>query len=496
VGRANASCCTRSGWPHAGWVAAALAHGPRPLYFRPGGEAARALAARQAAMARVRGAAGRRVLAEQSSQPLGASRRRALAWQGGSAARMLGRQGQGTCGRTSRPTQRPAFSSSSLPIRQALEHLPQTSEVVQAIKSDPLLASLLLVDPSGQPLGSPESERLWLENNFTWPFLYKYLELTQALRFDEGIFDTLFDRVMADVQAEESRVTQLSPILNLELSSEELVLERGVKLRRISQDEIERWLNSFPSTVGSLSKYDLHILQCGLELSFQRPRYASHATEEQEEIRSRLITALRLLSGRKVAIAFIETTRSAPWWTPASWSWPSAGQLPDQPFTLDEAESSHLVALWNRLHTGPNLDALELALRRWAGAVERFQEEDKLIDYWIGLESLFTPDTTTELRFRASLRIAGFLGRTAVERSAIYQDVLLSYDWRSAVVHGVDKKRISSLTKKEPLPSITAKTRAYLRRALLQLLESDECFDPTVIEAQLLQGSASVDAPN
>lgn len=66
------------------------------------------------------------------------------------------------------PTEaRPAFISSSLPIRQALEHLPQTSEVVQAIKCDPLLASLLLVDPSGQPLGSPESERLWIENNFT-----------------------------------------------------------------------------------------------------------------------------------------------------------------------------------------------------------------------------------------------------------------------------------------------------------------------------------------
>lgn len=105
---------------------------------------------------------------------------------------------------------------------------------------------------------------------------------------------------------------------------------------------------------------------------------------------------------------------------------------------------------------------------------------------WIGFESLFSPDSTQEVKFRASLRIAAYLGETSEERENVYQEMRHSYDWRSAVVHGTNPDAQKKLDRRGTLQVMSGKTRAHLRRALLKLLKSDEPLKIVPKESELL----------
>ena len=78
----------------------------------------------------------------------------------------------------------------------------------------------------------------------------------------------------------------------------------------------------------------------------------------------------------------------------------------------------------------------EVAFHRWDQSVGRGTSEDNLIDCWVGLESHFAPDSSSEVTYRATLRIAALLGRTATARVALLETMRASYSWRSKIVHG------------------------------------------------------------
>ena len=108
------------------------------------------------------------------------------------------------------------------------------------------------------------------------------------------------------------------------------------------------------------------------------------------------------------------------------------------------------------------------------------------------MESLFTPDSNQEISYRAAIRIAAFLGETPEERPKIYDDIRHSYSWRSAIIHGnlLNSRKLKEMNKKGTLHDTTIiKTRSYLRKAILKLLESKEKFEPASIEKELLRNS-------
>jgi hypothetical protein len=177
-----------------------------------------------------------------------------------------------------------------------------------------------------------------------------------------------------------------------------------------------------------------------------------------------------------------------PLYNQSSRSWGPSLRLQGLTATIDDSRGTRLINLWQHLQGCPNVEKVALAFKRWSETAERLVNEDKLIDYWVALESLFASDSNQEVKFRASLRIAAFLGKTPDKRKEIYTDMRNSYDWRSAIVHGDFRKpnKIKELNKKCPLHQITEKTRSYLRESILRFLESNEVLDPTGIELQLL----------
>ena len=92
-----------------------------------------------------------------------------------------------------------------------------------------------------------------------------------------------------------------------------------------------------------------------------------------------------------------------------------------------------------------------------------------------------------ELKYRAAVRLGEFLGTCGVKRKAIYDAARISYEWRSAIVHGGSSKRVAKLP---PLEETVRLTTEYLRSALLKVLSLSYRFDPNELESDLLRRDA------
>ena len=127
----------------------------------------------------------------------------------------------------------------------------------------------------------------------------------------------------------------------------------------------------------------------------------------------------------------------------------------------------------------PHRNVLQRAIQRWNRSSERVDPEDALIDYWVALESLFSPESASELGFRIAVRLAALLGDSGQERMEIFEQARRSYSVRSQVVHGSKYPK--------DLDAVVAQTRSFARRAILRILKNGPT-DMSAIDRQLLTG--------
>jgi Apea-like HEPN len=163
-----------------------------------------------------------------------------------------------------------------------------------------------------------------------------------------------------------------------------------------------------------------------------------------------------------------------------------------QPFTtpgggrtvLTEDQTHDIPELYARLDAVPDDGPLGLALRRLLASSERTTAQDRLIDMWVAFEALFASDSRTELSYRASLRIAQYVGQDTEERRAIFKGLRRAYDWRSHLVHGSDPDR-ADVKKMGELTDAVTVSEQTLRRALCQWLRTPANLED--IDARFLE---------
>ncbi|MFZ0183534.1 MAG: hypothetical protein WAL88_01710 [Nitrosotalea sp.] len=118
--------------------------------------------------------------------------------------------------------------------------------------------------------------------------------------------------------------------------------------------------------------------------------------------------------------------------------WPHYGSIHYKPYSLTKKEAeiiySHIVKLRESRYR-----FLTLALKFYRKAKLQEELSDKLISYFISLESLFT-DESTEITFRFSRRMAILLGKTSQQRKKLVEMGKKMYKLRSKVVHGNESK--------------------------------------------------------
>lgn len=361
--------------------------------------------------------------------------------------------------------------------------------VIDVLRSDPDLSTKLATPlEESEWLISEKRLRSDIWNAVLGPYLEKCLPRHSRAIFDGQVFDEVFEETIADVRAPgvETEV-HLSPIANLRLTEPSIELEPGLKLRQLSAEDVEMWMNHSWLLPGQhLNLTDFIRVQCAVEATYHRSHdhfavegllEKMRTSEEETERTRKVLGALRLLTNQRMHIAFTQKSRRGllkrglDIVLPQT---PRPSTLAATFITLDSATSERLIKLWEGIQTSSVSGDVALPFSRWYGAADRLSDEDKLIDYWVGLESLFSPDSTQEVRFRVSLRIAAYLGETPDEWETIYDEMRHSYDWRSKVVHGGGLGDRRKLEKQGSLSAATAKTREYLRAAILKLLESDQ----------------------
>ena len=154
------------------------------------------------------------------------------------------------------------------------------------------------------------------------------------------------------------------------------------------------------------------------------------------------------------------------------------------PTELPEDLTARVPEIYEQLATVPETRPLALALRRLDLSSQRSSSEDRLIDSWIALEALFAPDATTELRFRAALRIARLVGSGIDERRELFRDLKRAYDWRSHLVHGRGADQAKA--KLGPLDEAVALSEHALRAALREWLVRPPSSDLHEIDERFL----------
>jgi len=154
------------------------------------------------------------------------------------------------------------------------------------------------------------------------------------------------------------------------------------------------------------------------------------------------------------------------------------------PTELPEDLTARVPEIYEQLATVPEIHPLALALRRLSISSDRSSPEDRLIDNWIAFEALFTRDGTTEVRFRAALRIARYVGRDVDERRVLFQGLKRAYDWRSYLVHGGGADQAKA--KLGPLDEAVALSERALRAALREWLVRPPSSDLHEIDERFL----------
>jgi hypothetical protein len=79
---------------------------------------------------------------------------------------------------------------------------------------------------------------------------------------------------------------------------------------------------------------------------------------------------------------------------------------------------------------------LAIAIRRFSGSHEPRHGQDRLLDLWIAIEALFSPDDASEVTFRVALNVANTVVVAGVRPRTVFDWVKRAYGLRSDLVHG------------------------------------------------------------
>ncbi len=388
---------------------------------------------------------------------------------------------------------RPATSDLLFHLSVGLLSLPEYDSLATAIEKDPEFEKGVIIDAAGI-LRGPERDNMTraLATNFLW----RYLREGNQLDWDESRFNDTFNELQAELQRKSIIVHTISPLSNLRTEVVSLDFTDNINLRPAKTGELERWINrdqGLPPLGMAQPPWTFFHIDKPAVLQVSRTITGSLSpTDPREALRplppvdtASVISALRLAFDAPVSVIFQQQTSEGMMaFGGLSTSWSGAPPAYGPTKTLDQDKVDEVLHVWNLLHQSHNLGLTGLALRRWESSLLRQSLEDRLIDAWIGLEALLLGGKGGELSYRSAILLSEFLGVSGTDRKKIFDAMRISYNWRSAVVHGLRTKRLARTCS---LEEAVRATTSYLRSALLKALELPGKFSPDKLETDLLQ---------
>lgn len=382
---------------------------------------------------------------------------------------------------------RSSFSALSLetPLQRVIEGI--EDELLESVDLPALVEHLITnyhfsSGKAAEPGISAQQAKEVIGKHYLVPFIDYYLQRVDSFEFEESAFYEVYSALEEQLFTGSEPNIFFSPLFNFTAGTKTNILFEGDDLSIRPMTEKEMIYTRY-YLKEHLSEEDLTKLRFAI---CHVTDMARKRTAKKEYDSTDVLAVLRLTKPEPVQAPFTIAYPSRP-----VFNVPLAGpvliqevgdvRMPGKIYCLRKVHTQELMTSWQQYRACNGLSRYEIALNKFNDAYKRVYDKDKLIDCWVGLENIFLRGIRDELRYRASLRIAYFLGSTSDERQRIYSAAMKSYDIRSKLVHGANVgERIIHLA--------TSTVLAYLRDSLRLLLDPERANLLKNIERIIIRG--------
>lgn len=363
------------------------------------------------------------------------------------------------------------------------DHIPSQPTFVELFEyiAERPLASVLLADAGGNFIRDPREAQRLLADKYLRPIVTHCLAEGASAPVSNDFLRPIFRELEHYLSSDAFEVTFWTPLANFRCSVGEARLSEDLLLRQLTEDERkDLWRRQ---DEGAVSPGDAVRTTFALETRYPVSKYGGVTSSAAQSRFQHCMTAMRLLKPGTVTsylTVYRESTASL-FLRRSGGSWRDRPPSPGPQYELDASDIDGVRGLYLVLTERPPAEAVALAVDRFNQGIERGKYEDRLLDYWIALEGLFSPTDRQELKYRLRLRTAHFIGSTPDEREEAYHRLGASYDTRSAVIHG--RKPTADLR------SVCEDTEGILRTALRRIVLSPQPFDAESLDGLIARGS-------
>ena len=293
-------------------------------------------------------------------------------------------------------------------IIDKIGNLPQ---FIETMNKKLLNDSCRIINPTGGSIQDIADKRDQIIRHFIIPLLIDYFRNRKAFTYDDLISQTVIENHLSRFFSETITMISISPLSNIQFAndSDYIELEEKVRVRATKTEEIETWLNpDFPLLLG----YDIqpqYVSEIPTVIEITQKYTADYQgnwnkafSEFCANAVEGIVQMLRLAFDINVFVHFTQTHSRGGFGIPRTTISPPklSSKIPllYRPFCIKSESCTYIRKIYPILFTGINSDTIKLAISRWSMAAERPTTEDKLIDYWIGLESLFLSEGNQEVK--------------------------------------------------------------------------------------------------
>lgn len=233
---------------------------------------------------------------------------------------------------------------------------------------------------------------------------------------------------------------RIVPLVNFESTTETLDFGSGISLLPLTQAEAN--VLGSPHLIGETSHSNRAHTTFKLQLVYEPPKsraivkgFGPHEHELHQTLFD-VVAALRLHKAGDFAVpVYIEfdPKDERQWETGGFWG---QGKRLGLAYELKNEDIATVITLASEIRMARSKGdrRLDLALLRFGDTYGRNRAEDALVDGQIALESCLTPDTSTEVAYRLSMRGAALLA-DQYPPAETRRLLNLAYDARSKLVH-------------------------------------------------------------
>jgi hypothetical protein len=338
----------------------------------------------------------------------------------------------------------------------------------------------------------------------------------ESFSFDMARFEVEWSQIWETLSSDTVPYVLIAPLRGFSASKLPIELARDLVIDKFTNDEVRRCLTYDVIRPGLRSfGHSAPDEALGIRWSGSAPKVVEDLAypPEPKRIDPGVFGGRQPVSGHRLVddvLTVLRLLKAGPVWSPGSIvsfrKWiphavtqfrPGLSFRPGR-YELNEREIVELQKLWQALSEllkAKQFPFLEVGLRRFNFAFDRFESEDRIVDLLIAAESLFLKDKRDELTFRLAVLASKFVKNTAYTERQLYNTMIDAYGVRSDIVHGTKVRKTRLLDRNVPLSAFTDAVEEIMRCALRKatdLAHKGVKFDKDFWEALLFGENTAV----